>query len=62
VGEISGNTWGVDNIVESELIDERAGLEEEGQWLGVRLAGLFLSGFLRFALYLSNSSGCTSDN
>lgn len=33
VGEISGNTWGVDNIVESELIDERAGLEEEGQWL-----------------------------
>ena len=41
MGEISGNTWGVDNIVESELIDERAGLEEEGQWLGVRLAGLF---------------------
>lgn len=33
VGEIGGNTGGVDNIVEGELIDERAELEEEGQRL-----------------------------
>ena len=33
VGEIGSNTWGVDNIVEGELIDERAELEEEGQRL-----------------------------
>lgn len=33
VGEIGSNTGGVDNIVEGELIDERAGLEEEGQRL-----------------------------
>lgn len=36
MGEIGGNTWGVDNIVEGELIDERAVLQEEGQ----RLKGL----------------------
>lgn len=33
MGEIGSNTWGVDNIVEGELIDERAVLEEEGQRL-----------------------------
>lgn len=33
MGEISGNTWGVDDIVEGQLIDEWAGLEEEGQRL-----------------------------
>jgi hypothetical protein len=33
VGEIGGNAWGVDNIVEGELIDERGSLEKEGQWL-----------------------------
>lgn len=31
--EVGGNTRSVDNIVESELIDERASLEEEGQRL-----------------------------
>lgn len=41
MGEISSNTWGVDNIVKSELIDERAGLEEEGQWLLCRVSGCF---------------------
>lgn len=33
MGQIGGNTGGVDNIVEGELIDERAVLEEEGQRL-----------------------------
>jgi hypothetical protein len=34
VGEIGGHAGGVDDIVEGELVDERAGLEEEGQRLG----------------------------
>jgi hypothetical protein len=33
VGQISGDTEGVDNIVEGEVVDERRGLEEEGQRL-----------------------------
>lgn len=33
VREIGGNTGSVDDIVESELINERRGLEEEGQRL-----------------------------
>ena len=33
VGEIGSNTGGIDNIVEGQLIDERAVLEEEGQRL-----------------------------
>lgn len=31
--EIGSDTGGVDNIVEGELVDERAGLEEEGERL-----------------------------
>jgi hypothetical protein len=33
VREISGNTGGVDHIVESQLVDQRAGLEEEREGL-----------------------------
>ena len=33
VREIGSDTGGVDNIVEGELVDERAGLEEEGERL-----------------------------
>jgi hypothetical protein len=33
VGQVGGDTWGVDNIVQSQLGDERRGLEEEGQRL-----------------------------
>lgn len=33
VGEIGRDAGGVDDIVESELVDERAGLEEEGEGL-----------------------------
>ena len=32
--KVGGHTGGVDDIVEGELVDERAGLEEEGQRLG----------------------------
>jgi hypothetical protein len=33
MGQISSNTWGIYNIVQCQLVDERAGLEEKGQWL-----------------------------
>ena len=38
MGEIGGHTRGVDHIVEGELVDERASLEEEGERLEVMLA------------------------
>lgn len=33
MGKISSDTRGVDDIVEGELVDESAGLEEEGKRL-----------------------------
>ena len=33
MGKICSNTWSVDYIVESELVNERGGFAEEGQWL-----------------------------
>ena len=33
MGEIGSDTWGVDNIVQCQLGDERRGLEEKGQGL-----------------------------
>lgn len=33
VRQISTNTWGVDNIVEGEFINERAELQKQGQRL-----------------------------
>lgn len=39
MGQVSGNTGGVDDIVEGELVDERGVLEEEGQ----RLLGAVIS-------------------
>jgi hypothetical protein len=38
MGEIGRNTWGVDNIIESQLINVWGVLEEEGQWLWAVLA------------------------
>ena len=35
MGEIGRNTWSVDNIVEGELVNEWACLEEKGQWLWI---------------------------
>lgn len=43
MGEIGGDTWGVDDIVESQLIDEWGGLEEEGQWLRQSALAIILS-------------------
>lgn len=37
VGQVGGNTGGVDDIVEGELVDKGAELEEQGQ--GLRVAG-----------------------
>lgn len=42
--EISGNTRSVDDIVQSELIDERASLEEEGQRLKTRVVSCAADG------------------
>jgi hypothetical protein len=33
VRKISSNTGGVDNIVKGQLVNKRAQLEEEGEWL-----------------------------
>ena len=33
VGEIGGDTWSVDNIIERELVNEGAELQKQGQWL-----------------------------
>lgn len=33
VRQVGGDTWGVHDIVQREVVDERRGLEEEGQWL-----------------------------
>lgn len=41
MGEIGGNTGSVDNIVQSQLVDEGTGLEEEGQRLEERCAVSF---------------------
>lgn len=41
--EISCNTGGVDNIVEGELVNEGAELEEKGQWLSLIVGVSFLN-------------------
>ncbi len=33
VGQVGRHAWGVDDIVEGELVDEWGRLEEEGEWL-----------------------------
>ena len=33
MGKVGGDTWSVDDIVESELVDKRASLHEEGERL-----------------------------
>lgn len=33
MGKVGGDTWSVDDIVKSELVDERASLHEEGERL-----------------------------
>lgn len=44
VGEIGGNTGSVDNIVQSQLVDERTGLEEEGQRLVAKRCAVSFGG------------------
>jgi len=59
VGQVSSDTGRVHYIVESELSDELAGLEEEGQWL------CHVNHVLELALvhvYLSNATSGTSNN
>ena len=33
VRQVGGDAWGVDDIVEGEVVDERARLEEQREWL-----------------------------
>ena len=33
MGQVGGDTWGVHDIVKGEVVDERARLEEEREWL-----------------------------
>lgn len=33
VGKISGNAWGVDDIIERQVFDKWRLLEEQGKWL-----------------------------
>lgn len=36
MGQVGSNTGSVDNIVQGELVNEGAELQEEGQWLEKR--------------------------
>ena len=42
MGEVGGHAGGVDHVVEGELVDEGAGLEEEGQRLGWSVSEMIL--------------------
>lgn len=47
MGQVGSNTGSVDNIVQGELVNEGAELQEEGQWLekkgGLARSALFSS-------------------
>lgn len=61
MGKIGGNTWGIDDIVEGELINERRGLEEKRQWL--RNCERWPLGYEEgLAVYLTNASGGTCND
>lgn len=61
--KVGGNTGSVDDIVEGELIDERAGLEEQRKRLKrVSICELGRPGTCRVESYLTNAARGTSDN
>jgi hypothetical protein len=66
VREIGRNTGSVDNIVEGELIDEGARLEEKGERLetstAVRLDLLLIKDVLTICTHLANATRSTSNN
>lgn len=68
MGEVSGNAWCVDDIVERELVHEGGELQEQGQRLERRggQRGLLSNGSDsspgRLATDLSNTASGTSDN
>jgi hypothetical protein len=59
VGEIGCNTGSVDDIVEGELVNEGARLEQKGQWLR---RGQQLSLSSNLMPYLTNTSGRACNN
>lgn len=61
VRQVGGDTWGVDDIVQSQLRDERGGLEEEGQRLLLSVSNVRGATVLGIA-YLSNSTRGTGNN
>lgn len=66
MGEIGRNTGGVDNIVQGKLIDEGAGLQEEGERLRddktVRSNGFFFLNMWTVCTHLANATRSTSNN
>lgn len=65
VRKVGGNTGSVDDIVEGELIDERAGLEEERKRLARRVSISVSSGIRGdrgLESYLTNAARGTSNN
>lgn len=67
MGKVGSNTGGVDNIVEGELINERAGLKEERKRLGEKACQqLCEPGWTaearKFSSYLTNAARGTSNN
>jgi hypothetical protein len=63
VGQIGGDTGGVDDIVEAEVVDERAGLEEEGEGLSRTCVSKWEMGEgVMNATYLANATRCSGDD
>lgn len=67
VGKVSGNTGGVDNIVERELVDQRRGLQEEREGLhfvsnGSMPVGAFSNRCAAADAYLTNATSGTCNN
>ena len=64
--EIGRNTGSVDNIVEGELVDEGARLEEKGERLetgtAVRFDNLLIKNVLIICTHLANATRSTSNN
>lgn len=62
--EVGGNTGGVDNIVEGELIDERGELQEQGQglWRVDQHRRIADDTSREGDSYLSNTAGGASNN
>ena len=62
MGQVGGDTGGVDNIVEGELVNERGELEEQRQRLRRSVSTACLSWAFRGETYLSNTARGAGNN